>query len=416
MKRLRNFTVKGLGEVGVRIISSATVFAFAHVLGATAFGEYSTAFAFVTMFAVGVDLGNSAIVMREIARSVEKRRLVLGTGNLLKIGATIAIMVAIHFSGLATSFGRHRSFLIDTLGFVSISYVLIDYLGIVLAGKEEFGWETFLKLACRILISGAGIYVLLRTKALEPVAGTMAAAALVSIFFGAFVVSKRFGGFPILFDSATFWRVVKSSAPVLGFIVFWTFYDNQDILILNQLKVPSKEIGLFWSATKVLDVLKVLPVVLVTIFLPELARFAQARESFIQTARRVLLATVGLILLIVPAVWVLAPWIERVLYGPQFVEAAPLLRLLTPALGLAFFNVVCFQMLIAKDQENQIFPGAILACLSNLSFSFWWIPTYGAAGACYALVASEGLFFLFLFRHLLQAVPGLLNPFRKTFG
>lgn len=413
---VRNLTAKSIGEIGVRALSSGVIFALAHLLGASTFGEYSTAYAFASLFVIGVDLGTNAILTREIARRPEERRLIIGNANLLKGGASLLVIGLIHIAGIWSAFAREHRLLVDTVGVMTVAYTLVDYMAALLAGKEEFGWEAFLKVVCRLIIAGAGVAVLWRTRELIPTTVTMAVASVAALAVGAIILYARFGAFPVLWDNPTMSRLLKSSLPLLGFVIFWIFYDNQDILILNYFKMPEHEIGYFWSATKVIDVLKVVPVLLSGVFFPSLARFAQTRESFMETVRQMLGWSIVVSAVIVAIAFVGAPMIERMLYGKQFEAAAPLLRLLLPAYALVFFNHMALQILIARDREKDIVPGAVIACLGNLAASFYWIPKYGTYGACFALVASEILFFFFLVRLVFRSVPDLMNPFRRTYG
>jgi O-antigen/teichoic acid export membrane protein len=166
----------------------------------------------------------------------------------------------------------------------------------------------------------------------------------------------------------------------------------------------------------VLDVLKVVPVLLVSAFFPALARFAGTRESFLETIRSLLTYSLLLMLVMVSAAFYAAPYIEIALYGSQFIEATPLLRALLGSFLAMFFNHIFSQVLIAKDREHQLVPAALVACGSNLAFSWVWIPRLGTMGACYALIASESIYLVLQGKLLIDAVPGLFNPFRRTFG
>ncbi|HVO32373.1 MAG TPA: oligosaccharide flippase family protein [Elusimicrobiota bacterium] len=413
---MRNFSLKLAGETGVRLFSALFIFVLARNVGAASFGLYSTAFAFASLFGILIDLGTNPIITRDIARDPAGRDKLLGSATFLKTIAAIAALVSIDQLGRWFDIARDHRWLVDGLGVVVAGYNLIDYFAALLTGKEEMGWEAFVKAACRAVIALAGIAAIYATHALSPVVSVMATASLASLALGAAVVGSRFGGFHWRFDAQVLRKLMGSSLPLLGSVVFWIFYDNQDILLLHHFRRPERDIGLFWSASKVIDVCKVAPALLAGAFFPTMARFSAVRESFLQISRTLLGYTLLVVPLVVAALYGAAPRLEVALYGPDFAQAAPLLQRLLLAYAAIFINYICTQILIAKDHEKKLLAGAALACLANLGFTWWLIPIQGTMGVCNALIMSEMLYLAFQIRLVVLAVPALFNPFRTTFG
>jgi len=413
---MRNFTSKLIGEVGLRILSSSFIFLLAHKIGAAQFGLYSTAVAFATLFVILVDLGTNAIVTREIARDIPHRSRILKTSNFLKILAAASVIILIHVVSYASSFARENQKLVDSIGVIVIVYSLMDHAAALLAGRNELGWEAFLKISCRAVVIGTGIGVLFVKPSLLAVTMSMAAASGVAIVMGTWILRSRFGEFGAAVDAEALRKLVRSSLPLLGFTSFWMFYDNQDILLLHHFQIANRDIGLYWSASKIIDVLRVFPVLLMGAFFPTLARLAATRESYLQTSRTLLGYAVLAIPAVVGSVYWAAPFLETLFYGPQFLEAAVLLRLLLPAFAATFLNHIFMQMLITKDLEMKLLSASLVACVSNFILNWFLIPRYGPPGVCYALIISEWIFLSFQIRWIVVTVPGLFNPFRRRFG
>lgn len=413
---MRNFASKLTGEAGVRIFSSLFIFLLARVLGPADFGLYSTAFAFASLFLIVVDLGMNTIVTREIARRADARAAILRCANTIKFSAAALAVLSVHVLSHWHPFARTHLLFVDTLAVMVVTYSLIDYMGAALAGKDEMGWEALLRTLCRAVVAIGGILVLYRTKSLEAVTLSMSVASVFSLGFGMLILRMRFGGFPMGWDAAVAKRLLTSSLPLLGSVVFWTLYDNQDILLLNHFHVAPKDIGLFGSAAKIIDVFKAAPALLAGAFFPALCRCAHEPEAFLAKTRSLVNYAIPLLLFIAGGAFLTAPLLETLLYGRQFAQAAPLLRLLLIAFVAVFLNHLCLQLLIAKNCENRLFQGAAIACLSKLAFNVWLIPRYGAPGACYSLIGSAFVYLLFQARVLNQAVPGLLCPLRRAFG
>jgi O-antigen/teichoic acid export membrane protein len=201
-----------------------------------------------------------------------------------------------------------------------------------------------------------------------------------------------------------------ASAPLFGSLFFWMFYDNQDVLLLNYFHVPTREIGLFSAAIKIVDVLKVLPVLWTGVFFPRLARAsAELPADFSRHGGRLVrdmaLGATGMALLLV----LLARWIPGILFGAEFAAAGSLLIVLLVAFIGICLNHVLMHILIARDRERQLLIGAVLVCGTNLAGGCLLVPRYGVIGICYALIISEACYLVYQAAVTRRYIPGMLT-------
>jgi polysaccharide transporter, PST family len=393
---VRNFVSKLAGEGGVRIFSFLFVFVLARRLGASDFGVYSTVIAYVSLFNIAIELASNAIIMRDIARSSEERVKAVSSANFLKLALSVAAFIGLHVVVRWTALASLPRLLIDCLGILVISYSLIDYAGILFAGKELMGREASLRVICRAIIAASGLVCMIFTRSLLVIAATVAATGLLSLFVSQVILRREFhiGGAEI--DRVMMRRILIRSLPLLGTYTFSLVYDNQDILLMKHFHMSDAAIGYFWSANKVLDVLKVLPFLLVGAFFPSLSRLHGKRQEFMRLIKHLAAYSIFLIPLVVIAGYLGAPLIQELLYGPDFVSAAPYLRLLMIAYAGIFANYVSTYVLISGNHENKLLPGAAAVCVINFFLCWRLIPPLGPLGVCYALIASEWLYFLYL--------------------
>lgn len=396
-KSILRFGQRLSGEAAVRLASMLFIMFLAKSLGADTFGRYSSALAYVTLFAFLVDLGTNTVLTRDIARNPERRTVILETIHALKLSAILVAYGLLWVSTLLIDTPSDRIFLIRLLGIVILIQAWGETATAILLGQEEMGWEACLKVLLRWMVLGAGAIALWKTQSLDLVAISMAIAAVFSFFAGYAFLATRTGVWKMKFHSDYLRSLVQSSLPLLVAVAFWIFYDNQDILILSHFGLKESEIGFFAAASKVIDVLRVLPVLLIGVFFAHLSFLAREDfPAFITKCKRIGIYLIVLTSFLMFIVLSAAPQIVQMLYSEEFLPAAPLLRLLLPAyLGIAI-NHLLFHMLIAMDQERLILWAAIVACVSNLAVAWFLVPQLGTVGACWSLVASEALFFVFL--------------------
>ena len=166
--------------------------------------------------------------------------------------------------------------LVHWFGWVAIGTAFTEYFSAIFTGVERMAWKPALKVASKSVVIIAALIVLLRTHDVAATVRIMGVFSILSIAVGALIVRYRLGAFGFHFDAGYIRGLLLQSLPVFGSMAFMILYDSQDILLLNYFKITDHDIGLFAMALKVIDVIKVLPVLLASSFLPSLSRQAHA--------------------------------------------------------------------------------------------------------------------------------------------
>jgi O-antigen/teichoic acid export membrane protein len=120
---------------------------------------------------------------------------------------------------------------------------------------------------------------------------------------------------------------------------------------------------------------------------PVLARLVPTDPRFRELARQ---TTALLVLAVLPAVLVLAlgaPPLVRLLFGPRFAPAAPLLAILGPAAGLDVLQFFLSALLLALDRAGRLLRVAIGTLVVSLILTPVLVHAAGASGGALALAA-----------------------------
>jgi O-antigen/teichoic acid export membrane protein len=168
-----------------------------------------------------------------------------------------------------------------------------------------------------------------------------------------------------------------------------------DTVILS-LMTDSKVVGWYGVSTRLFTTLMFVPVILSTAWLPRLvAAFKESPRRLHETARRPIetVLILGLPICVVAAMTA-AP-VVRILFGPGFAEAAPVLVVLALVVPLMYLNIMLNQVVIAAKRQSiwtWIMAGATVV---NPLFNIALIPLFqshygnGAIGAAIALWLTE---------------------------
>jgi O-antigen/teichoic acid export membrane protein len=98
--------------------------------------------------------------------------------------------------------------------------------------------------------------------------------------------------------------------------------------------------------------------------------------------------------------------IMLVLFGPEFAEGAPVLRILSGVMAAKFMMVGMQQLLSSLDLHTQRVKGIAIAVVVNLAVNAILIPLYGAEGAAFATLIS-GILLVWIYVALSGGAPQL---------
>jgi FkbM family methyltransferase len=390
---MKNYFYKLSGETGVRLLSMIYLLVLARTVGATEFGVYSSAFAFASIFAILIDLGTNPFITREIARYPHKRSDIIASINFLKIMATAVMMICLWVATQNLGWAPEKVRLAQWLGCVVAGTAFAEYLSAIFTGVEKMGTEAVLKVIGKGVVIAASLAALVLTQDMVLSVKVMAIFSIVSVLVCIGISRWQLGSFGFHFNSAYLSELLRRSLPIGGALAFLILYGSQGILILNYFKILDNDIGLYAGAIKVIDVLKVLPVLLASTFFPSLSRHAQISKPIFHERVRELM---GYAALGFPALAIIviayAPTVIHLLYGSAYAESVHVLRLLLIGFIVMSFNLVLIHILLALDKEKEAFYSTAALSLSNFIANLFLIPSYGINGTGYALIISEAVY------------------------
>ncbi len=393
------FSQKLIGEGGVRVVAAVFILLLARKLGAEEFGKFSTAMAFAAICIVFIDMGTNSVITRELARRPEERTHIAKASHTIKIASGLFSWLLLFILSYVFGFSPEARFLTLMCGFAVMGQALTDYFSALLNGIEEMGWEAVLKVTARFASAGTGLTLLLLDKPLAVIAAGLALGALAGYLLSCLIIWKRFSSFGFSFDGPFIRALLTSAAPLFVSVLFWILYESQDILILNLFHLPQQEVGYFSAAVKILDVLRVYPVLLMGVFFPALSRFYFSDPAlFIQKRKKLLLFLSVTLMGISVVIFAGAPAIIHLLYKADYTPAVPLLRVLACSLTLSGINYTLMQLLITTNRERELLKCALISCAVNVIIAVLLVPPFGPLGTCYALMASEIVNFFYLSR------------------
>jgi O-antigen/teichoic acid export membrane protein len=215
-------------------------------------------------------------------------------------------------------------------------------------------------------------------------------------------------------DSSRLWGdIARIGVPVGAAGFFMLAYGRLDQVLVFQY-AGDRDAGLYGAASRVLVQAGSLPIVLMTTLFPVLtASYALDPE---RVGRLVARAAEYMAMISLPAMafsLVAATPLVELLFGHQFVGAAPALSVLMIAFVAICFGEVAINMLLVLDLQKRLLAYATAALALNVALNLILIPRYGLLAAAWTMVATQFLIAALAARDVVLAidVPLRLRPF-----
>lgn len=381
-----------MGE-GSNLLLFLLGFLAARLLAPVAFGQYSAAFAFVGLFRILPDFGMSYASTLEISR--ERALAARLVGNLLGFQAVLSLLTL----ALCLTIG-HALFTGPTwtavlvLSFDLILKAVKTTLRWLLKAFEMFGAEALSLLAERTLILGFGLSCLLAGYG---VVGFVLVFALVRLvdtaalyaWVRARVVRLRPGC-----DLRLWGDLFRKGLPFAYAGAAITLFFQVDAVMLEQMR-SAREVGWYSAPVRVLEGLTLVPRILGYALIPTMAALHATAPSAVTALYRRGSKYLLLAGLPVAAFGLMAsdPFIPF-LFGPAYLPSVPLSQVLLPAAAFMFLSNFAETTLACTNRWGTIVVASTLALALNVGLNLAWIPPYGAQGAAWATILTEGCYLL----------------------
>ncbi|MDQ3604424.1 MAG: flippase [Actinomycetota bacterium] len=400
------FVVAGSGLAGVAVAT--------RYLGPDDFGQLTVALVFVSVLGFFSEAGLYTVVGRELAKRPDEQHRLLT--NAFTIGLIMSAG-AIGLAGLSIMFVYGGPG--DELTRLGIAIVSVPMLAAPLGGitaayllANQRAAPTAVALVVSSVAFVAGLFIVIELDlGFGGLAACFAVSGLIPLLLPFFLTR----GLPVeLAHDRGIWReLVGWALPQAGVLVLGVIYFRLDTFLLSFLSSDA-EVGRYGVAYRVLEVLMLVPIYFMSTLFPEIAR-QRPRSDRLNEIVQGAFSTVALAVMpLVILVAVFAEEIVAVAGGRDYLDAAPVLRVLVVAVALLFFNTVLFQTLVALNRQRNLFFLLLIVLVGNVALNIALIPSLGGMGAALALVATEAAALILSLRLFASVgtVPGLRRPLR----
>jgi len=377
-------------------------------LGAGALGTFATALALVHIGSIFTDFGLGALLVREGAGAPTLRAAMLRWATRARVAAGIVVFIGL--SGVTVAI------IGDTQSRISVLLVISAVpLSALTLGMTVLQQQLMLSRMAVLLLAQSVLWVAMVAVLFVMGAGLRSYAVAFVVYNAAYgllvhrVARRALSGPAEPMTLRAFLAQVRDVVPLSVTFVLVVLYYKFDSLFVYRY-AGAAAAGSYAVAYRFLDQLAIIPVTLGNLFLPLLSRRHSSGEATQPMFERYVRITLLLSAPVVALGMVLAhPLIA--LFGPDYTDAVPLLRLLLPAFLISSFGYVPMHVAIVHRRGKKQMLAASIGLVINVGLNVAMFPHFGVPGVAVATVLTElgvvGTLYL-----VLRGPCGLTMPWR----
>jgi O-antigen/teichoic acid export membrane protein len=358
-------------------------------LGVSVYGSYTLVVSVFLLLDSISDFGTKVIGVREASRKEGSERNYL----FMQVAWTRLLTTLLAFVlGVILIFSWNGFALIR--GEAMVALMMIWFTSV--AGSLEVIFQTEMRMDLKVLTDIIFPFIFLVVLLFWPnpislmwVFGMYLLARILSLSIGWNLLKKVLKSFKLGFLNKKFiLNFLKQSWPMGVYLLVFTGYDRAiDSLMIDKF-IGIKEVAFYGLAYKIYANLVQPAYFFVNSIFPILSGKSENKRSLFKWSALIVL---GVLLLLVPIAYLLAPLMISVLAGSGFELSVKVLRILLVALVFAYISHLIGFTLIAKGGQKQVLILGLITLVFNFTGNLLMIPRFGIVGAAWVTNFSEAL-------------------------
>lgn len=357
-------------------------------LGPSESGLISYAVAFVSLFGGLSKLGMDSIIIKHIVKTPGRYNEILGTAFNLKFFTALALTLALFLYyilyGKFNLEGMAICIVMLTLLFQSVE--VVDFY---FQAKVQSKYVTICKINQLVISSALKLYFLVQDF---PVIYFVILLLIdqITLSISLWFSYKRMHGevFFFSFDRQIAKELLKESWPMILTTLLITIYMRIDQVIIKMM-LSDTDVGIYSVAVKLSEVAYFVPAIIAASIFPAIVNARENDEKlFYSRVSNLYFLFFWLAVACYAPLLFFSKEIVMLLYGKEFVGAAPSLVVLSLASIVVFTSFVTTQLVIVNAQQKRSSIATGIGALINILFNFILIPKFGILGSAYATLMA----------------------------
>ncbi|HYU57267.1 MAG TPA: flippase [Actinomycetota bacterium] len=388
---LRNTAYRAVADVGSKLVSIVLYVVMARRLGQSQFGVFTFGLAFVTLVSALGELGQDQILVREVARDRRKLSSYFGNTLALRVAVTLPVLIVVLAIGAAIGFDGRKLLVVAFLGAGVIVELGISTVIGSFQAFERLEFAPLVLITQRVLTTAVAVIAIAFGADVVAVALIYLGSALLAFFVGLALLRSKVVRPKADIDVRRWWPLMRAALPLGIAGISATILFRIDTVMLQAYK-PDAVVGAYGAAYRLFETTLFLSWSVGAAIYPVMSRLTRTTDPPVALVfERGLKLAIALTLPLAVGAAVLANGVLATLYGNEFLDAAPALRLLAPAIATFPFAFIAGQLLVSQDRQAAMTITYLVVTVENIALNLYLIPRFSLDGAAFGTSLSEVL-------------------------
>jgi O-antigen/teichoic acid export membrane protein len=405
----RDIAMQVVVRIGNLALGAFVTALVVRTLGQNGYGQWSTSFAVLALIGYLANFGMEGVALREAAKDPEHEHEWIGAVMMLRLVLIVPVMLL----SLAVIVVMHRSQEMLVAAIIMIAAMPFGGVGalVLLFQLRVDNRVPMLVLTLRSILWGIAVVIIyVHHDGMIALAIALALTNTIGSVVQAGFALKLGARLPRP-SRKRLREVVRVGLPIGISGVLIISYARIDQVIVYSL-AGTNAAGLYGAVYNLLDQAHFVPMSVLTTLAPVMAATWPADRGRLLRASRLTAELLALTSLGGLAFAIVASEpVVRLIFGAEFVPAAPALPVLGAAFVFISFGYLNGQLLVVLGLQGRLLRISVLALLVNVCGNLIFVPLVGFMGAAWMTLATEvvvfGLSLSLILRTLEQPLPRL---------
>ena len=360
----------------------------ARYLGPENYGLINYAKSIVAFAVPFVQLGLNATLVHELIESPEKEGEIVGTSVVMSVISSFGCMILVAAFVSVANRGETQTLIVCFLYSLSLLFLATELVQYWFHCKLKSKYPSIMMLCSYVVVSAYKIYLLVSRKSIYWFA------VVHSIEYGIIGISlliiyRKLGSQKISCSLACAKKLLTKSRYYILSAMMVTTFQNTDHIMLK-IMTGDAENGFYSAAITCVSVCQFLYTAIIDSMRPMiLSQKKAASPEYAGSISRLYCIIIYLSLLQGIAFCILAKPIVYILYGKEYLQAGPVLRILVWYLAFSFMGTIRNIWLLAENMYKLLWKINLTGTLANIVLNAIFIPYWGACGAAMASLLTQ---------------------------
>ena len=374
------------GKIAIAFLGLLILGMLTRSLGPADFGHYRTVLTYLALVGIFSSFGTHTLTLREISKEDVNQKTIIS--NAITLRFVLSLVVLLISAVAAPLFGFDpivlkgiRIGMIGWLAFLTnevIVAIFYNKLKQHLASAAEVAGTAF---TCALLF----ICVSLDKGMLAMLGALVSGQILTALIAGYF--ANRLIPLRVQFDWSTWSYLLKTGWPIGASVMLNVIILRGDTMLLAIFQ-PATDVGFYGVGTKIFEILISIPSLFASLMMPLFVQSMNQPEKFRYYANYSLNFMMLAGLFVFCVLFSFSDEITLFVAGDQYEQTGLVIRILAPAIFIAYINILFRFALTSAGKQKAMFKADLIGLMVAIPGYLVLIPMWSYEGAAWAKVSA----------------------------